>query len=250
MLSDVNQLLGSCVWRSSIVLPRAWCQLNMDTDLHFYTFPLFFGVLPTKWLRRIYIDWFTFTSSPLSHLVLTALLSLCVLINCVVSSWQNESAPVRLTGQIAGLAPGEHGFHVHAFGDNTNGEELFYHLKRRAVKCLIFISLRERCILLKTFFPPFSSRMHQCRPSLQSFQQDPCRTQRCREVRTELMNQGSAEQVIMPFITNCKDFWYLDPLLRERQTTTTIRFNSQSCIVQANWLFVDYWVSERLHPFF
>nr|WGU24771.1 superoxide dismutase 1b [Oncorhynchus tshawytscha] len=34
---------------------------------------------------------------------------------------EGEDAPVKLTGKIAGLAPGEHGFHVHAFGDNTNG---------------------------------------------------------------------------------------------------------------------------------
>jgi len=34
---------------------------------------------------------------------------------------EGDSAPVKLTGQISGLAPGLHGFHVHAFGDNTNG---------------------------------------------------------------------------------------------------------------------------------
>ncbi|XP_071395846.1 superoxide dismutase [Cu-Zn] [Centroberyx affinis] len=34
---------------------------------------------------------------------------------------ESGSDPVKLTGEIAGLAPGEHGFHVHAFGDNTNG---------------------------------------------------------------------------------------------------------------------------------
>ncbi|XP_035998950.1 superoxide dismutase [Cu-Zn] [Fundulus heteroclitus] len=34
---------------------------------------------------------------------------------------ENDSAPVKVTGEISGLTPGEHGFHVHAFGDNTNG---------------------------------------------------------------------------------------------------------------------------------
>ncbi|XP_030648381.1 superoxide dismutase [Cu-Zn] [Chanos chanos] len=34
---------------------------------------------------------------------------------------ENDSAAVKVTGEIKGLTPGEHGFHVHAFGDNTNG---------------------------------------------------------------------------------------------------------------------------------
>ncbi|XP_029555264.1 superoxide dismutase [Cu-Zn] [Salmo trutta] len=34
---------------------------------------------------------------------------------------EGDNTPVKLTGEISGLAQGEHGFHVHAFGDNTNG---------------------------------------------------------------------------------------------------------------------------------
>merc|ERR1711976_1109857 len=39
----------------------------------------------------------------------------------VTFNQENASSPTQVTGEIKGLAQGEHGFHIHEFGDNTNG---------------------------------------------------------------------------------------------------------------------------------
>uniref|UniRef100_A0A2U9Q5I1 Superoxide dismutase [Cu-Zn] n=1 Tax=Eurytemora pacifica TaxID=207948 RepID=A0A2U9Q5I1_9MAXI len=51
--------------------------------------------------------------------------AVCVLkgevVNGTVHFEQEEGGPVTLSGELTGLADGLHGFHVHQFGDNTNG---------------------------------------------------------------------------------------------------------------------------------
>uniref|UniRef100_A0A4D6QHB2 Superoxide dismutase [Cu-Zn] n=1 Tax=Pohlia nutans TaxID=140635 RepID=A0A4D6QHB2_9BRYO len=52
--------------------------------------------------------------------------AVCVLtgssnVSGVISFLQDGSGPTSVEGEIKGLNPGNHGFHVHALGDTTNG---------------------------------------------------------------------------------------------------------------------------------
>lgn len=35
---------------------------------------------------------------------------------------QDDKSCVEVTGEVSGLSKGLHGFHIHEFGDNTNGQ--------------------------------------------------------------------------------------------------------------------------------
>jgi Cu-Zn family superoxide dismutase len=53
--------------------------------------------------------------------------AVCVLVGApggaagVVHFAAGADGATRVTGRVSGLAPGLHGFHVHQFGDTTNG---------------------------------------------------------------------------------------------------------------------------------
>ena len=56
---------------------------------------------------------------------------------------QKEGGPTRVTGKVCGLKPGLHGFHIHQFGDYSEGEKIFsYHFARWlcfSTECFVFL---------------------------------------------------------------------------------------------------------------
>eukprot|EP00794_Sanderia_malayensis_P000561 gene561-1218_t len=56
---------------------------------------------------------------------MAALKAVCILVgekaNGVVTLKQEGDGPVHVTGEVTGLEKGEHGFHIHEFGDYTTG---------------------------------------------------------------------------------------------------------------------------------
>lgn len=52
------------------------------------------------------------------------------------SFFQRVTAPVQVTGEIRGLSQGEHGFHVHEFGDLSGGKIIKKKMQNIHIICI------------------------------------------------------------------------------------------------------------------
>ena len=55
----------------------------------------------------------------------------------------NQDDILNITGEVTGLAPGAHGFHIHEFGDYTNGIIPYVFLCFMFELCIVLFLLRR-----------------------------------------------------------------------------------------------------------
>lgn len=56
---------------------------------------------------------------------------------------EQSDGSVEVTGKLTGLSPGDHGFHVHAYGDYSNGQSCIAHVLYGVGKHALIIGITE-----------------------------------------------------------------------------------------------------------
>lgn len=55
----------------------------------------------------------------------------------VTFTQESENAPTTVEASLSGLTEGKHGFHIHEFGDNTNGKTVPPPARRQNEECVL-----------------------------------------------------------------------------------------------------------------